>query len=105
MIQECVMNKKIISAVCLLAFIFAAGSCAKGKEAIKQPEYVKTAAAAAGTGTGFFIDEEGWRKILPMVGIRGGYHLPLSTHFYIEPCGRLGYPFAFGIALMAGISF
>jgi len=53
----------------------------------------------------FFINEEGERTVLPLFGLRGGYRIPLSSHFYIEPCGRLGYPFAFGIGLMAGISF
>ena len=53
----------------------------------------------------FFINEEGERTVLPLAGLRGGYRLPISSHFYIEPCGRLGYPFAFGIGLMAGISF
>ena len=56
-------------------------------------------------GGAFFINEEGERTVLPLVGLRGGYRIPLSSHFYIEPCGRLGYPFAFGIGLMAGISF
>ena len=56
-------------------------------------------------GGAFVIMEEGEQTILPLVGLRGGYRLPISSHFYIEPCGRLGYPFAFGIGLMAGISF
>jgi len=43
----------------------------------------------------------------PMIksGLGGGYRLPLNKLFYIEPCGRLGYPFAFGLGVMAGISF
>jgi|GEM_PF-1512528 len=56
-------------------------------------------------GGAFLILEEGERTVLPLIGLRGGYRLPLGTHFYIEPCGRLGYPFAFGLGLMAGISF
>ena len=56
-------------------------------------------------GGAFFINEEGWRITMPLIGLRGGYRLPLGSRFYIEPCGRLGYPFAFGVALMAGISF
>ena len=56
-------------------------------------------------GGAFLIMEEGERTVLPLIGLRGGYRLPLGSRFYIEPCGRLGYPFAFGIGLMAGISF
>ena len=56
-------------------------------------------------GGAFFIFEDGERIVLPLIGLRGGYRLPIGSHFYIEPCGRLGYPFAFGIALMAGILF
>ena len=53
----------------------------------------------------FLFLESGERTVLPLVGLRAGYRLPISSHFYIEPCGRLGYPSAFGIGLMSGISF
>ena len=53
----------------------------------------------------FIIFEDGEVIPLPLFGLRGGYRLPLGSRFYIEPCGRLGYPFAFGIAFMAGITF
>jgi hypothetical protein len=38
-------------------------------------------------------------------GLRTGYRLPLGQAFYIEPYGRAGYPFAFGIGLTAGMRF
>jgi hypothetical protein len=36
-------------------------------------------------------------------GIRGGFRLPLGSSFYIEPYGRIGYPFAFGVGVLGGI--
>jgi len=38
-------------------------------------------------------------------GLCGGFRLPLGSRFYVEPYGRIGYPFAFGIGAMAGIRF
>jgi len=38
-------------------------------------------------------------------GLRGGFRLPLGSMFYVEPYGRIGYPFAFGIGITAGIIF
>jgi hypothetical protein len=37
-------------------------------------------------------------------GLAAGYRLPLNR-IYLEPSGRFGYPFAFGLGLMAGIGF
>jgi hypothetical protein len=68
------------------------------------------------TNSGFFLqfdvgafialEEQG---ITPMImsGLGAGFRLPLgkSKSFYIEPCGRLGYPFAFGLGAMAGFRF
>jgi len=50
------------------------------------------------------LEEKG---ITPMVmsGLAAGYRIPLGTSFYIEPYGRAGYPFAFGLGAMAGIRF
>jgi hypothetical protein len=50
------------------------------------------------------LEEKG---ITPMImsGLSAGFRLPLGSFFYIEPYGRLGYPFAFGLGAMAGISF
>jgi len=38
-------------------------------------------------------------------GFRGGFRFPLGNSFYVEPFGRIGYPFAFGIGALAGIKF
>ena len=45
--------------------------------------------------------------VIPMVeiGARAGFRIPLGSFFYIEPYGRLGVPFAFGLGVMAGINF
>jgi len=45
--------------------------------------------------------------ITPMIksGLAVGYRIPLGPSFYIEPYGRAGYPFAFGLGAMAGICF
>ena len=59
-----------------------------------------------GLDTGvFIIFEDG--DVIPMfdIGLRGGTRIPLGSIFYIEPYGRLGYPFAFGIGAVAGICF
>jgi len=57
--------------------------------------------------TGAFIAFEK-KGITPMVksGLTGGYRFLLgSSFFYIEPYGRAGYPFAFGLGAMAGVRF
>jgi hypothetical protein len=38
-------------------------------------------------------------------GLRAGFRLPLGQRFYVEPYGRLGYPFAYGLGVMAGMRF
>ena len=53
----------------------------------------------------FIILEDGKTSFLPEAGLRGGYRLSLGSSFYVEPYGRLGYPFAFGVGAMAGIYF
>ena len=53
----------------------------------------------------FFLFEDEEITPMPLLGFRFGYRQPLGSLFYIEPYGRLGYPFAFGIGLIAGISF
>ena len=50
------------------------------------------------------MEEKGTTPML-MSGIAGGYRIPLKSSFYIEPYGRLGYPFAFGLGVMTGIRF
>ena len=54
----------------------------------------------------FIIFEDGEdTEYRPLLGIRGGYRLLLDSPFYIEPFGRLGIPFAFGVGAVAGIRF
>jgi len=38
-------------------------------------------------------------------GIRGGYRFPINQSFYFEPFGRLGYPYLWGIGVIAGYTF
>ena len=52
-----------------------------------------------------FIYEAGDRWVLPLVGAGAGYRFLLGQSFYIEPYGRLGYPFAFGFGLIGGMRF
>jgi len=55
---------------------------------------------------GAFIafEKKGMTSML-MAGLATGYRIPLGRSFYVEPYGRLGYPFAFGLGAMAGICF
>ena len=56
----------------------------------------------ADVGVYMFFDIEG---LTPMFGggLRGGLRIPLGDIFYIEPYGRIGYPFAFGVGATAGL--
>ena len=58
--------------------------------------------AEAGT---YLVLEDG--DVTPMFlgGIRAGLRLPLGSLFFIEPFGRFGYPFAFGVGCLAGVKF
>jgi hypothetical protein len=38
-------------------------------------------------------------------GLRAGFRMPLGSLFYVEPYGRTGYPFMFGLGVMGGILF
>ncbi|MCL2721851.1 MAG: hypothetical protein FWD47_11005 [Treponema sp.] len=38
-------------------------------------------------------------------GLRAGLRLPLGSKFFAEPFGRIGYPFVFGVGVLAGIRF
>ena len=51
------------------------------------------------------IMEDGETTPLFLGGVRAGYRLPLGKMFYVEPYGRFGYPFMFGIGALAGIRF
>ena len=53
----------------------------------------------------FLIFEESELTIMFLGGLRSGIRIPLGKSFYVEPFGRLGYPFAFGIGVMAGFRF
>ena len=53
----------------------------------------------------FFILEEGDVIVLPELGLRAGFRKPLGKSYYIEPFGRLGYPFAFGVGVVTGKRF
>ena len=43
--------------------------------------------------------------VRPLVGAGAGYRFHLGSSFYIEPYGRLGFPFAFGVGLIGGLRF
>ena len=58
----------------------------------------------ADLGAFFMFEDEGNTTLIEF-GYRGGYRLPLGNTFFLEPFGRLGFPFAFGIGLLAGIRF
>ena len=49
-----------------------------------------------------FIFEEDETKPMFMGGLKAGYRFPLGM-FFVEPYGRVGYPFMFGIGVLAGI--
>ncbi|MDR0441954.1 MAG: OmpA family protein [Treponema sp.] len=38
-------------------------------------------------------------------GLRAGYRLPFKDNYYVEPYGRIGYPFMMGGGIVGGISF
>ena len=50
----------------------------------------------------FIIHQDG--DIIPLVelGARGGFRFCLGSLFYLDPYIRFGYPFAFGVGVMAG---
>ena len=52
-----------------------------------------------------FITEDGRQTRLPLVGFGTGYRFHAGSSFYLEPYIRIGYPFAFGIGVIAGILF
>ena len=53
----------------------------------------------------FIIHEDGDVIYLIELGVRGGYRFHLGSLFYVDPYIRFGYPFAFGIGVMAGFRF
>jgi hypothetical protein len=53
----------------------------------------------------YLVLEDSDITTLFMGGLRGGFRLPFGDTFFIEPFGRIGYPFAFGFGILAGIKF
>jgi hypothetical protein len=53
----------------------------------------------------YLVLEDGGLIPLFMGGLRGGFRIPAGPSFYVEPYGRIGYPFAFGVGAMAGVRF
>jgi len=60
--------------------------------------------AQADAGVSLILEDG---DITPMFlgGLRAGLRLPLGNKFFIEPFGRIGYPFAFGFGALAGLRF
>jgi hypothetical protein len=60
--------------------------------------------AQADAGVYLYMENE---QTIPVFlgGLRTGFRLPLGQFFYIEPYGRAGYPFVFGIGITAGMRF
>ena len=50
------------------------------------------------------LEEKGVTSMV-MTGLAAGYRIQLGSSFYIEPYGRAGYPFAFGLGAMTGFCF
>jgi len=102
-----------------IASSFAAGLTVTGSSNFSGIAVIEPAALFRwyflGKGhTGFFAQadagaylvlEEGELTPLFLGGLRAGFRLPLGSSFYIEPYGRGGYPFVFGIGLLAGLRF
>jgi len=55
-------------------------------------------------GAFFMFEEDGTTSLIEF-GLRGGYRHLLGNRFFLEPYGRLGFPFAFGLGLIAGVRF
>jgi hypothetical protein len=51
----------------------------------------------------FFLFEDGETYPYFLGGLRAGYRFSLGKMFFVEPYGRLGYPFAFGFGAVAGM--
>ena len=58
----------------------------------------------ADLGALFFREDGEWTQMFEL-GLRGGFRMPIRTIYYIEPYGRLGYPFAWGIGFIVGRLF
>lgn len=56
-------------------------------------------------GAFIYFEDGETTTFMPEAGLRGGYRHKFGKSFYVEPYGRLGYPFAFGIGVLLGILF
>jgi len=56
-------------------------------------------------GGAYLVLEDAEFTAMFLGGLRFGYRLPIKSSFYLEPYGRIGYPFAFGVGVLTGISF
>ena len=55
-------------------------------------------------GISFIVEDEELTR-LPLVGFGAGYRFLLGSSLYVEPYGRIGYPFVFGLGVIGGIRF
>jgi hypothetical protein len=60
--------------------------------------------AQADAGAYLILEDDDFTPMF-LGGLRAGLRLPLGEKFFIEPFGRIGYPFAFGAGALAGIKF
>jgi hypothetical protein len=90
------------------------GSMNFNKIYVLEPAFLVRQYFLQGKHSGFFVQfnmgafiafEEKGMTPMVMTGLAGGYRIPLGASFYVEPYGRAGYPFAFGLGVMAGICF
>jgi len=58
----------------------------------------------ADCGAYMILEEEEFTAMF-LGGLRGGFRIPFESNLYIEPYGRIGYPFAFGIGALVGFKF
>jgi hypothetical protein len=56
-------------------------------------------------GGAYLILEDEKFTAMFLGGLRCGFRLPVKSSFYLEPYGRIGYPFVFGIGVLTGIKF
>ena len=52
----------------------------------------------------YLVLEDGELKPMFSAGLHGGIRLPLGDKFFVEPFGRVGYPFAFGVGALIQVA-
>jgi hypothetical protein len=60
--------------------------------------------AQAETGVYLVFEDDEFTPLF-LGGLRGGLRLPFGETLFVEPFGRIGYPFAFGFGVLAGVRF